>query len=157
VASLEHVLAFLQRVPVMAGLAQCGGESLACRQPADVLAAADRLERADNPACYVKRLLVKAETAHVASHRVRGHEGVNVIMAEDPAPVLKGALVGLQGIPELAELPVVDRDVASYVQRTFVIYAENSLEFTQNIKVQNERLSELAACAQVRTVNVLAE
>jgi hypothetical protein len=57
-APLEHMLAFLQRVPVMTGLAQRGGESLACVQPADVLPAAGRVERGNDPARDVKRILV---------------------------------------------------------------------------------------------------
>ena len=57
-APLEHVLAFLQRVPVMAGLAQCGGEPFARVQPADVLPAAGRLERGGDPPCDVERFLV---------------------------------------------------------------------------------------------------
>jgi uncharacterized protein len=69
-APLQHVLAFLQRVPVMAGLAQRGGEPLARVQPGDVLPPADRVERTDDPACRVKRFLVPAETAQVPGHRV---------------------------------------------------------------------------------------
>jgi len=57
-ASLEHMLALLQRIPVVAGLAQRGREPLACMQPADVLPATDHLERRDDPACDVKRFLV---------------------------------------------------------------------------------------------------
>ena len=80
-APLEHMLALLQRVPVMAGLAQRGGESVARVQPADVLPAAGRLERGDDPARHVQRFLVKAEAAQVASHRVRGVERDQVVRA----------------------------------------------------------------------------
>lgn len=62
-APLEHMLAFLERVPVVAGLAQRGGEPFARVQPADVLPAADRLELGDDPPSNVKRFLVKAEAA----------------------------------------------------------------------------------------------
>jgi hypothetical protein len=141
----------------MAGLAQRGGKPLARLQPADVLPAAGRLERAHDPACYIERFLVEAEAALVASHRVRGVEGVHVISAEDLTTVLNGALIGLQGLRELTEQPVVNRDVAPDIQRAFVIYAKNNFKFISDTKVKSQRLAELAVRAQVRAVEVLAE
>lgn len=156
-APLQHVLAFLQRVPVMAGLAQRGGESLARVQPRDVLPAADRVERADDPAGYVKGFLVETETALVAGHRVPGLQRFQVVGAQDAAAVLECALVGLQGLTEQPELPVVDGDVAPDVQRALVIDAEDTLELRPDAHVQVERVAELAVRAQVRAVDALAE
>ncbi len=57
-ASLQHMLAFLQRVPAMAGLAQRSGKPLAGMEPVDVLPAPGRLERGDHPARDIERFLI---------------------------------------------------------------------------------------------------
>jgi len=106
-------------------------------QPAGVLPATDCLERADDATCHVERLLVEAEGALVARHRVRGHERTEIISTQDPAAVLEGALVEFQGLTELTEQPVIDRDVAPDVERALVVYPKDSFKFTQDAHVKD--------------------
>lgn len=53
-APLEHMLALLQCVPAMTGLAQRSSEPFARLQPADVLPTAGRLKRGLDPPCHVE-------------------------------------------------------------------------------------------------------
>jgi hypothetical protein len=142
--ALQHVLAFLLRVPVMAGLAQGRAESLAGRQPTDILPASGRLEHADHPAGEVERFLVLTETAQVPGDRVGGGKSDQVFLAQAAAAAVKGALVGLQRLREQAEQPVVDRDVVHDIQRPLVIHAKNNFKFIKNAEIQRQRLAELA-------------
>jgi len=66
-------------------------------------------------------------------------------------------LVGFQRLTELTEQPVVNRDVAPDIQRALMIYSPDNLKFVPNAQVKRQRLAELAVCAQVRTVDGLAQ
>jgi hypothetical protein len=156
-APLQHVLALLQGVPVMAGLAQRGGEPFARVQPADVLSATRSVERGNDPPRDVERILVAAEAAQVACYRVRGGESVHVIGTQNPPAIFKGALVGLEGLLELAEQSVIDRDAVPDIQRALIMTAESRLKFVNDGAVQVECRAELAMAAKDRAVEILAE
>src|SRR5579859_6782726 len=102
---MEHVLALLQRIPVMTGLTQRGREPVARVQPVVILPAADRVERIGDPARYVQRFLVKAQVAQVARYRIKGIEGEKVVATQNPAAVFEVTLVDVQCLPEPAEPP----------------------------------------------------
>lgn len=152
---IEHMLALLHCVPVMAGLAQRGRKPVACFKPERILPAADRLERIGGLARYVQRFLITAETSQIPSYRAVGVEGDQVVGTQDPSAVLQVTLVDLQGIPEVAEPQVVHCDIIPHVHCAFVIYAKGHFEFWQYAQVQFQRFAELAVCAQVLAVKDL--
>ena len=129
--ALDHLLALLQGVPVVARLAQSGGKTRPRVQPVGGLPAARGRERCRHPAGDIQGFLVTPEAAQVDGHHVLRIQGARIAIAQDPASVLVRTLVDVQGFAEAPEPPEVGGNIVPHIQRALVIQPEGLLELRQ--------------------------